>query len=201
MDEPPVKPNLLQRLVSSLPFRQEKPASLNLERIPPKPSEPKRSAAPPVPAVPPRQRFPGNFFSFKFCINLAIGDQVWHGVPVHPITDPLGKLHWGSQSEEFLFERLPWLDDPVKGVNCRVLENIEDVLGAEGGMSPDLPLRFESILDVRKNTIVFALFNPTKGIRVAYSFPRRAFQKGYIPPSADRPDSATTSADDKTGSL
>jgi hypothetical protein len=77
--------------------------------------------------------------------------------------------------------RATWIDDEQRGIASRTLTNVEDVLGAEGKIG-DMHLRFEKVLDLGQNQVVYALFCPEKNIRLAYGFDRRVFEPTYKKP-------------------
>jgi hypothetical protein len=74
--------------------------------------------------------------------------------------------------------RIDWIDDERRGLTNRKLAKPEDALGAEGRIG-DMHLRFERILDLGRNQVVFALYCPEKNIRLAYGFARAIFDPTY----------------------
>ena len=65
--------------------------------------------------------------------------------------------------------RMPWVDDPERGVGSKTLERVEDVSGAEGMIGGKL-VRFEKILEVGENQVVYGLHCPSMDCRLAYGF-------------------------------
>jgi hypothetical protein len=131
---------------------------------------------------------PGNFLSFEFFIELKVGDRVHLGYPKIPVRNTTTKLvRWGSNVEwawpNPSKARVPWIDDDQRGVTHRTLASVEDVLGAEGMIGGKL-MRFERILDLGRNQIVYALYCPTHNFRMAYGFDRLIFEPTYVKPSA-----------------
>lgn len=131
---------------------------------------------------------PGNFFAFEFFIELKLGDSVHIGYPSVPTRDMTTKLvRWGSKLEwswpDPSKARAPWIDDVQRGLAKRTLVNVEDALGAEG-MIGDKPMRFERILFLGRNQVVYALHCPTQNFRIAYGFDRVIFEPNYIRPEA-----------------
>jgi hypothetical protein len=78
--------------------------------------------------------------------------------------------------------QIDWVDDPERGIGARHIERPEDMLGAEGMLQVHR-FRFERILDLGNNVVVYALFNPDKQMRMAYGFNRDAVEPGYVSPA------------------
>lgn len=154
----------------------------------------RRSAQAPTgkPAAAPR-KFPGNFFTFSFLLDLQIGDQVHVGRPKTAIFEIVSQTtRWGESVEAaqrlLTADHVRWTDDPVTGVNLRTIHNVEDVLGAEGKLG-DRPCRFETILDLGRNIIVYGLYCPADGTRTAFGFLREVFDASYVkPPRPEDPE-------------
>jgi hypothetical protein len=132
--------------------------------------------------------FPGNFLNFEFFIEIKVGDLVHLGYPKIPIRDMTTKLvRWGSKMDwswpDPSKTRIPWVDDDQRGLTHRTLASAEDVLGAEGTIGGKL-LRFERILDLGHNQVVYALYCPVENFRMAYGFDRLIFEPTYIKPSS-----------------
>jgi hypothetical protein len=137
---------------------------------------------------------PGNFLNFEFFIELTVGDLVHLGYPKIPIRDTTTKLvRWGSRVEwawpDPSKPRIPWIDNDQRGLAHRTMASVEDVLGAEGVIGGKL-MRFEQILDLGRNQIVYALFCPTHNFRMAYGFDRLIFEPAYV--KARAPESEQT---------
>jgi hypothetical protein len=139
------------------------------------------------------QRVPDNMYLFEFFIALTV-DGVEHiGQPKQAIRDtghvpPL--LRWGTRAN-LSITQFPWVDDPINGVLKRPRNEPADWLGAKGkiGTKERVGIKgqigdkefifefvFEEILQVGQNEVVFSLFNPEVGIRIAYGFPLRIFR-------------------------
>ncbi len=126
---------------------------------------------------------PGNFYSFDFFIEVQLREIVNIGYPKVPLRDMTsGNIRWGSKMEwswpDPSKPRQCWIDDEQAGLAQRRLEQPEDALGAEGRIG-DMRLRFEQILDLGENQIVYALYCPDKQIRLAYGFNRLLFEPSY----------------------
>jgi hypothetical protein len=164
---------------------------VQLSVVPPLSEGPKPNAARPQPGVAPQRRlFPGNFYEFEFFIELKIGDVVHIGYPKAALTEnSTGRVRWGSKIEWSWPDpnkcRVAWIDDEQRGFTHRILRTAEDALGAEGQIG-DMRLRFEKILDLGKNQIVYALYCPEKNIRLAYGFARTVFEPTYVRPERKR---------------
>jgi hypothetical protein len=52
-------------------------------------------------------------------------------------------------------------------------------------MIGDMRLRFEKVLDLGQNQIVYALYCPEKNIRLAYGFDRLIFEPTYKKPVSE----------------
>lgn len=158
------------------PGRQQEPMQLNLE-LPPR----KRKA--PAPAPPEPEVLPGNFFFFEYFLELTLNGTTY---PCQPASaGRLGRqVRWGCPLDALAkcFEnpRIPWVDDPERGLLRRKIEAPGDVLGAEG-LFGGKRYRFERILDPGKVMIVYALLNPETQTRIAYGFPRHAFVRTGTP--------------------
>ena len=140
-----------------------------------------QSEPPPVGRKP--ELVPGNFFSFEFFIELKIGDVVHLGYLKVCLRDTsTGTVRWGSKVDWSWPDpnklRIAWVDDEQRGLSGRTLASVEDALGAEGTIG-DMRLRFEKILDLGRNQIVYALYCPERDIRLAYGFDRCAFELTY----------------------
>ena len=75
---------------------------------------------------------------------------------------------------------MPWIDDPEKGLSRRPLTAPDHWLGGErtiGGRR----YRFKEILDLGKNQVVYSLFNPDTGARIAYGFSWAIFARPTLP--------------------
>ena len=174
--------DFLKRLFQRQNFAQDGPLRLDLPSPPHKPPpQPK-----PQPAGDP---VPGNFFYFPYELDLEIAGVVQIGRPKKAVrNEATGEVRWGENLRDISplpdpnRPRLRWTDDPARGVNQRTIENPEDVLGAEG-MFSDKPARFESILDLGRHIVVYALFCPDHNFRIAYGWPRKVFQPGYVHPA------------------
>ena len=158
---------------------------------PPIAPSPENLAAPvnrPLPNPSPRvTAVPGNFYSFEFFIELKSGDVVHVGYPKICVRDQTtGAVRWGSKIEwawpDPAKRRVAWVDHEDRGLQSRTLAMPEDALGAEG-MIGDTHFRFEKILDLGKNQIVYALYCAEKKIRLAYGFDRHVFEPTYVYPS------------------
>ena len=182
-----MKETLPKRLLEIVKRWRSPSAPLSL----PLPSnDPKRSVQPPksstVESKP--DLVPGNFVNFEFFIELKIGDIVHFGYPKIPIRDMTTKLvRWGSKMDwswpDPSKTRIPWIDDDQRGLTRRTLASVEDVLGAEGTIGGKL-IRFERILDLGHNQVVYALYCPTENFRMAYGFDRLIVEPTYIQPSS-----------------
>lgn len=137
-----------------------------------------------MPKDAPPQLVPGNYYSFEMFIEIAIGGKTYLGYPKLAIRD-IGKtppvIRWGSSPKlawpNPAIPRAPWIDVPNKGLGGRTITSPEDVLGAEG-MVGNKRCRFEQILEVGKNQVVFSLFCPQDQTRIAYGFSRDMFLSG-----------------------
>ncbi len=125
---------------------------------------------------------PGNYYSFEFFIEITIGGKTHLGYPQKAIRD-IGKTPpvtvWGTPLK-FAWPnpailRVPWIDDPKKGLTGRTMTGREDLLGAEGTLG-DKTYRFETILDAGKNQVVYSLFCDQNQTRIAYGFSRDMFK-------------------------
>lgn len=100
-----------------------------------------------------------------------------------------GQVRWGERPSDFVAllqkPHLLWTDDPVRGVNEKTLENPEDVLGAEGTIGGK-HVRFERILHLGSNVVVYALFCPEGDFRTAYGWGREVSNPLYVPPPRHR---------------
>lgn len=171
--------NFLKRLFQPEQGASNGPLALNLAS-PPLAREPS-TTIPPTP-----EKVPGNFFYFGSALDLAIGGTVHVGFPKISVRDmTTGQVRWGDNPADLLAllqkPHLLWTDDPVRGVNGRTLENPEDVLGAAGTIGGK-HVRFERILDLGRNVVVYALFCPEQNYRTAYGWGREVFQPAYVPP-------------------
>jgi hypothetical protein len=151
----------------------------------------------PAPEKPHGELYPGRFFSFELFIALELGDTVHLGYPKVPFRDiSTGVVRWISPVEwswpDPKKARMKWIDDPERGIGARTLERVEDVLGAEG-MLGERFCRFERVLEVGQNQVVYALYCPKMDARLAYGFDRSIFEPGYVKPvrSRNKPGSAT----------
>jgi hypothetical protein len=161
------------------------PIRLNLE--PPDATAPQ--PRPPMPGAPSKQGelVPGNFFLFEMFLLVSIAGKVHIGSPKVPIRNTLtGEVRWGSKPQHSYPQpdsvQIPWLDDPERGIGARQIAKPEDMLGAEGRLG-DHRFRFERILDLGRNVVVYALLNPDKQTRMAYGFNRDAVEPGYLSPA------------------
>ena len=131
---------------------------------------------------------PGNFLSFEFFIEFKVGDRVHIGYPkVATRNTTTQEVRWGSKLEwswpDPSKARVPWIDDDQRGLAHRTLASVEDVLGAEGTIGGKL-LRFERILDLGHNQVVYALYCPKENFRMAYGLDRLVVEPTYIKPSS-----------------
>jgi hypothetical protein len=125
---------------------------------------------------------PGNYFSFELFIEITIGGTTHLGYPKRAIRD-VGKrppvVVWGSPAQLVwpnpAILRVPWIDDPKRGLTGRAMTSPEDFLGAEGTLG-DKRYRFEKILDAGKNQVVYSLFCDQNRTRIAYGFSRDLFK-------------------------
>ncbi|WP_263352725.1 hypothetical protein [Acidicapsa acidisoli] len=151
------------------------PIQLNLK---PPPRKETRPASPPQPATP----VPGNFFYFEVFIELKLGGAVYIGYPKVAIRSSNNEVRWGSKMEfswpDPSKPHAPWIDDPERGIAHRTLDSVEDVLGAEGTIG-GRRYRFETILELGNNVIVYGLYNPETRTRTAYGFSRGVFDGTY----------------------
>ncbi|RXH57755.1 hypothetical protein [Granulicella sibirica] len=178
--------DFLKRLFGGI---SKEPPSLSI--LPPASSMPRKVPPATVPASPPPRKpnlVPGNFYQFEFYIDLEIKGVVHIGYPKICIRTSHA-IRWGSTTQwSYPTEgqsRIRWVDDPERGLATRNLEHIEDALGAEGRIG-DMRLRFEKVLDLGDNVIVYALFCPEKNIRLAYGFDRIIFEPKHISASMRR---------------
>jgi len=132
----------------------------------------------------PQELVPGNYYFFELFIEIEINGATHLGYPKRAIRDmgtnpPL--VRWGSPMNlcwpDPKIPRVKWMDVPTKGLSGRTITSPEDVLGAEG-MVGDKTYRFEQILDMGKNVVVFSLSCPENHTRTAYGFSRDMFQSG-----------------------
>ena len=135
---------------------------------------------------------PGNFLTFDFFLQFNIKDRVCTGFPARPmrirsLTGAPTITRWVIPIEIFLAKpplpTLCWIENAERGIGDRDIQSIEDLLGAEGMIQEHL-FRFEQILDAEPKQVVYALFNPQSGSRIAYSFERK-FIEGSSPQSGD----------------
>ena len=125
---------------------------------------------------------PGNYYSFEFFVEFTVGGKVYLGYPKQALiksTDPPPRdVRWGSRIDLAYpnpsVPRVPWVDDPNTGLLQRVPATPEDLLGIEGTLG-GTRFRFEQILEVGHNQVVYSLFNPDKQGRIAYGFSREIF--------------------------
>jgi|SRR6516162_2433125 len=172
----------LKRLRERVMMRRETP-SVNPSVVPSS-----KSLTPtvpqPRPLVEPRPDLvAGNFYSFDFFIELKINDVVHLGYPKVCIRDMMtGELRWGSRADWAFPDpaklRAAWTDDEQRGFTKTTIAKPDDAIGAEGRIG-DMHLRFEKILELGRNQIVYALYCPEKNIRLAYGFGRTIFEPTY----------------------
>jgi hypothetical protein len=137
-----------------------------------------------MPETKPPERIPGNFYFFEMFIEIAIDGRTHLGYPKQAIRD-IGKtppvIRWGSSPKlswpNPAIPHVPWIDVPNKGLAGRTIASPEDVLGAEGIVG-NKHYRFDQILDVGKNQVVFSLFCPENQTRMAYGFSLEVFRGG-----------------------
>ena len=170
--------NILKRFFQRERDLPDGPLQLNLPSPPPRPPQRQKPQ-------PPAERVPGNFFTFTFILDIEISGVVHAGLPKLALRNSItGQVRWGESLSNLRPDpnrpRISWIDDPVRGVNQRTLENPEDVLGAEGTLGGKR-IRFERILDLGRNVVVYALFCPDQNFRIAYGWNREVFQPGYVP--------------------
>jgi hypothetical protein len=165
-----------KRLVSLLKGSSSEPVKLELGGTSPKP---KQTAA----AVQ-GERVPGNYYVVEFLIKVPLRNTVQFGFPkvaIRNITS--GQKSWGSKIDLCWPNpekpHVDWIDDPEHGFGARTIERPEDALGAEGIIGGN-PYRFERILDIGKNQVVYALYNPVNQTRLAFGFDRGSFELGYV---------------------
>lgn len=159
------------------------PIQLNLEH-------PRTAAAQPrsvMPTVKQAELVPGNFFFFEMFLRVPIGGTVHLGSPKVAIRDiTTGEVRWGSKPQHSYPQpdsvQISWIDDPESGISARPISKPEDMLGAEG-IFGEHRFRFERILDLGKNVVVYALLDVDRQIRMAYGINRDAVDPGYISPS------------------
>jgi hypothetical protein len=177
-----MKETLVKRLLAIV--KRWRTPSAQLSLLPPLDNR-KQSAGPPKSTGESKPDLvPGNFLAFEFFIELKLRDQVHLGYPKVPTRNMMTKLvRWGSKLEwswpDPSKARVPWIDDEQRGVAQRTLESVEDVLGAEGTIGGKL-MRFEKILDLGQNQVVYALHCPAQNFRIAYGFDRLIFEPSYI---------------------
>jgi hypothetical protein len=178
--------NFLKRLFGGI---SKAPASLSI--LPPVSPMPRKVPLATVPPSPPPRKadlVPGNFYQFEFYIDLEIKGVVHVGYPKICIRTS-DAIRWGSTTQWSYpsegQDKVPWIDDPEYGLGPRNLVHVEDALGAEGRIG-DMRLRFEKVLDLGDNVIVYSLFCPEKNIRLAYGFHRQAFEPTHLPASTRR---------------
>jgi hypothetical protein len=123
---------------------------------------------------------PGNYFKFKFFIELTLGGATHLGYPKEALrvgTPPV--IHWGSPIELSYpnpsIPRVPWIDDPKSALLQRKLQSAEDLLGAEGILGGNKYV-FEQVLELGKNQVIYSLFAPDTRTRIAYGFARELFE-------------------------
>jgi hypothetical protein len=115
-------------------------------------------------------------------LQVSIAGKVHIRSPRVPIRNTMsGEVRWGSKLEHMHpgpnSAQIPWVDDPERGIGGRQIGKPEDMLGAEGKLG-EHRFRFEKILDLGKNVVVYALLNPDKQIRMAYGFEQDAVEPG-----------------------
>jgi hypothetical protein len=131
-----------------------------------------------------QELLPGRYYSFKLFIDITVNGNRHLGYAKQAIRD-IGKtppvIRWGSSMElSWPSPEIPharWIDDPKSGLLGRTITSPEDFLGAEGTIG-DKRYRFEQILDLGKNQVVFSLFRPENQTRIAYGFSREIFECG-----------------------
>jgi hypothetical protein len=124
-----------------------------------------------------------NYRFFNFFIAVTIGGVAHLAYPKRPVRD-VGKnppvIRWGTPVElavrDSAIRRVHWVDDSLNGLSGRTITSPEDLLGAEGVVG-NRKYRFELILEVGKNQVVYGLFCNENQTRVAYGFSRKLFMK------------------------
>jgi hypothetical protein len=164
------------------------PIKLNLEPAQAAPVQPRpnRPVSPPPPAEP----IPGNFLLFEMFLQVPIGGALHIGSPKVAIRNMNGgEVRWGAKME-LAFPgpnsvKAPWVDDAERGIAVRQIAKPEDILGAEGSIG-EHQFRFERILDLGANVVVYSLLNLEKQFRLAYGFNRDAVEPGYVSPALQK---------------
>jgi hypothetical protein len=128
----------------------------------------------------------GPFSSSEFLLELRIQDVVHLGSPKVRRVDQWNRTErWGDPLDWCWpnpnQRRVAWVDDERHGLTQRTLARAEDALGAEGSLG-DLHLRFERILELGRNQVVYALYGPEKNRWLAYGFDRTLFEPTYQRP-------------------
>jgi len=183
-----MKETLLKRVAKTLKSWGSSPEQLTLR--PPVQDQTRDLALPEKTVESKPELVPGNFLTFEFFIELKVGDVVHLAYPKVALRDMISKqVRWGSKAEWSWPDpsklRIPWIDDGQRGLMGRTLASPEDALGAEGTVGGKI-LRFEQILDLGHNQIVYALFCPAENFRMAYGFDRLIVEPTYVKPSVPR---------------
>jgi hypothetical protein len=151
-----------------------RPAPIGLNLSPPPPKQaPDRAASP--------ELVPGNYFMFKFFIELTLGGVAHLGYPKQAIrvAGSPSVISWGSPIELAYpnpsIPRVPWIDDPKTGLSQRKIQSAEDLLGTEGILGGKRYV-FEQVLNLGKNQVTYSLFAPETRTRIAYGFSRELFE-------------------------
>ena len=135
-------------------------------------------------------RVPGNFYFFRFWVELQANGKTYVGLPKQAIrqskADGTTEVRWGSPVDLAWpnpnVAHAQWVGDPKTGVASLRLWKPEDLVGAEGNLG-DRKFRFEAILDAGKNQIVYSLFCEQGQFRIAFGFPRDMFVNAANHPS------------------
>ena len=120
---------------------------------------------------------PGNFYMFKFLIDLTHRGATYTGTP-RQAARVGDTVRWVVSLEYLLpdpsIPHAPWIDDPERGFRDRILTGPEDVLGCQGMLGGHVFV-FEKILDTGKSAVTFSLYNIREGWRLAYSFENKLY--------------------------
>jgi hypothetical protein len=185
MADEPARRSLFWRVLDFVGPKSAEPIGLGL------PAPPAR----PVPVRPPAPAptlVPGNFLFFDLFLGIKVGENQYFCPPMQAIRNSItGEIVWGTPLEFVLYDpqkpHIEWTDDPANGINSRQLINVEDALGAEGNIQ-GRHYRFEKVLFLGRNQVVYALFNRDSQSRMAYGFDRNVFSPGETPSPSQRTD-------------
>lgn len=150
--------------------RKWRPAPIQL-RLPPPASE--RKSSRPAPA-----EFPGNYHFFEAFLEITLSGQTYLAQPKRALLNTAKAPHlllWGTPLHLAVphpsIRRVRWIDDPKTGLSVRAITCPKDVLGAEGQFG-DKKYRFEQVLQVTENQVVYSLVCDENQTRIAYGLPR-----------------------------